>query len=124
MTEEQSNGLKISQDKTFYLAASSTLVNTTDRANSSASDSYESRLRYEGEESRGGGSVTELAAEMEVRGGEGEKEWQPLRCGTQKFAYDNVGRVFGKIGKPWKRNAFVAAAGKLYLLIRFTFLLG
>ncbi|KRX30614.1 hypothetical protein T06_5805 [Trichinella sp. T6] len=28
---------------------------------------------------------------MEVRGGEG--------------------RVFGKIGKPWKRDAFVAAAG-------------
>ncbi|KRZ81605.1 hypothetical protein T08_6767 [Trichinella sp. T8] len=82
------------------------------------------RKSKKGEESSGGGSVTELAAEMEVRGGEGGKEWQFLRCGTQKFAYDNVGRVFGKIGKPWKRNAFVAAAGKLYLLIRFTFLLG
>ncbi|KRX69057.1 hypothetical protein T06_9039 [Trichinella sp. T6] len=70
---------------------------------------------------------------MEVRGGEESRQasWtkktrhsgSPCDVG-QKFAYDNVGRVFGKIGKPWKRNAFVAAAGKLYLLIRFTFLLG
>ncbi|KRX54675.1 hypothetical protein T09_15768 [Trichinella sp. T9] len=78
---------------------------------------------------------------MEVRGGEGGKEvssvsvktdrqvgrrkrvivaaivmWDPKICSFWKNRC--------KIRKPWKRNAFVAPAGKLYLLIRFTILLG
>ncbi|KRY34675.1 hypothetical protein T01_3406 [Trichinella spiralis] len=68
------------------------------------------KASYEGGESRGNGSVTELVAEMEIRGAE---------CGKESFWKNKC-----KVEKPWKRNAFVAAAGKLYLLIRFTFLLG
>ncbi|KRX12147.1 hypothetical protein T07_10000 [Trichinella nelsoni] len=82
---------------------------------------------------------------MEVRGGEGGKEdfsvsvgfiWKTDRQAGQKKSnivaalamWDTKICSFWenrcKIGKPFKRNAFVAAAGKLYLLIRFTFLLG
>ncbi|KRX81840.1 hypothetical protein T06_11253 [Trichinella sp. T6] len=52
-----------------------------------------------------------MGADMEVRGGESKEE--PLARGTQKFVYDQVGRVCwensSKTGKPWKESAFVAA---------------
>ncbi|KRX79416.1 hypothetical protein T06_9010 [Trichinella sp. T6] len=52
--------------------------------------------------------VTELGAEMDARREEGGEE---------------VFRVC-KIRKPFKGRALVADTGKLYLLIRLTFLLG
>ncbi|KRX33890.1 hypothetical protein T05_8283 [Trichinella murrelli] len=52
---------------------------------------------------------------MEVRGGEGGEEVfsiNPLGRGTQKFVYDQVGRVCwenrSKTKKPWKESAFTA----------------
>ncbi|KRX19073.1 hypothetical protein T07_1898 [Trichinella nelsoni] len=65
---------------------------------------------------------------MEVRGRKGGEDpfsVSPLGRGTQKFVYDQVGRVCWensrKTGKPWKESAFVAATGILYLIIRLTF---
>ncbi|KRY58043.1 hypothetical protein T03_16114 [Trichinella britovi] len=64
-----------------------------------------------------------MGADMEVRGGESKEE--PLARGTQKFVYDQAGRVCwensSKTGKLWKESAFVAATGILYLIIRLTF---
>ncbi|KRZ53900.1 hypothetical protein T02_15109 [Trichinella nativa] len=52
--------------------------------------------------------MTELGPEIEVRGGKDGEEDFSVKC---------------KTGKPWKESAFVATTAKLYLLIRFTFLL-
>ncbi|KRY34696.1 hypothetical protein T01_8429 [Trichinella spiralis] len=68
---------------------------------------------------------------MEIRGAECGKEKSDVQAGRKKrviVAAIAIRQSFWKnkckVEKPWKRNAFVAAAGKLYLLIRFTFLLG
>ncbi|KRX66416.1 hypothetical protein T09_14053 [Trichinella sp. T9] len=68
---------------------------------------------------------------MEIRGGKVGEAVINSQVGQIKRVIvtaittrQNFPKNRSKIAKPWKASAFMATTGKLYLLIRLTFLLG